>query len=349
MSTDTNGVRPEQNSTEGQGGGWLAGIMSRLGLPGANMRQTLEDALRAEGASSFTAEEREMLLRMLRFGTLKVVDVMVPRADIIAVEESETLRELLQEFDDAGVSRIPLFRETLDDPRGMVHIKDLVSWLIAEAEGRPHVDPKPDPAARATAIKAAAAAAASGLAKPTTFSFGAVDLDRPITVAKVRRPVLYVPPSMPAMNLLIRMQSTRIHMALVVDEYGGTDGLITIEDLVEQIVGAIEDEHDEAEADNIASDLAGDLIASARTPVAELERRLGVTLLTPEEQSEIDTIGGLLFSALGRVPARGELVRHSSGIEFEVLDADPRRVKKVKIHTAKTGAAAAEIPAGPTA
>jgi CBS domain containing-hemolysin-like protein len=137
---------------------------------------------------------------------------------------------------------------------------------------------------------------------------------------------------MPAMNLLIRMQTTRIHMALVVDEYGGTDGLVTIEDLVEQIVGDIEDEHDEEEAAHITTDPKLGLVASARTPVKELEARLEIKLLKPEEEADIDTLGGLIFAIVGRVPARGELVRHASGVEFEVLDADPRRVKKLKIH-----------------
>jgi CBS domain containing-hemolysin-like protein len=143
---------------------------------------------------------------------------------------------------------------------------------------------------------------------------------------------------MPAMNLLIRMQTTRIHMALVVDEYGGTDGLVTIEDLVEQIVGDIEDEHDEAEAAHIVNDPKLGLVASARTPVRELEAHFGLKLLTPEEEEDIDTLGGLAFAIVGRVPARGELIRHASGLEFEVLDADPRRVKKLKIHDARGGA-----------
>jgi CBS domain containing-hemolysin-like protein len=144
---------------------------------------------------------------------------------------------------------------------------------------------------------------------------------------------------MPAMNLLIRMQTTRIHMALVVDEYGGTDGLVTIEDLVEQIVGDIEDEHDEAEAAHIVDDPKLGLVASARTPVRELDAHFGVKLLTAEEEEDIDTLGGLVFAIVGRVPARGELIRHASGLEFEVLDADPRRVKKLKIHDARGGVA----------
>jgi len=143
--------------------------------------------------------------------------------------------------------------------------------------------------------------------------------------------VLYVPPSMPAVNLLVRMQATHVHMALVVDEYGGTDGLVTIEDLVEQIVGEIEDEHDVAEAANIVDDPRQGLIAQARTPIEELEAHLGIKLLKNGEEEDIDTLGGLVFTLVGRVPALGEIVRHESGIEFEVIDADPRRVKKVRI------------------
>jgi CBS domain containing-hemolysin-like protein len=140
---------------------------------------------------------------------------------------------------------------------------------------------------------------------------------------------------MPAANLLIRMQATHIHMALVVDEYGGTDGLVTIEDLVEQIVGNIEDEHDVAEAANITDDPKLGLVTMARTPVQELEQRLGLKLQTPEDEAEVYTVGGLIFSLIGRVPARGERISHPAGIEFEVLDADPRRVKKLRVHAIK--------------
>ena len=309
---------------------WLTGIRARLGLPGApTLRTTLENALKNAGENeAFSAEEREMLLRTLRFGVLRVEDVMVPRADIIAVDENEPIRELLKTFDAAGVSRVPLFRETLDDPRGMVHVKDLLRWLMGDALGRPasegHV---PSAAIRPVAVDAAA------MPMP---DLSRVDLAKSIVSAKLRRPMIFVPPSMPAANLLIRMQSTHIHMALVVDEYGGTDGLVTIEDLVEQIVGDIEDEHDEAEAANIASDAKLGLVTAARTPVRELEQHLGVKLLKPEEEADIDTLGGLIFSLIGRVPARGELIRHPAGIEFEVLDADPRRVKKLRVHVPRT-------------
>ena len=336
MSTDIPSSRPEAAGDEGgTGQSWLAALRTRLGLPGGqSLRETLEVALKAEAPqdTAFSAEERKMLLRLLRFGALKLADVMVPRADIIAIDESSSLLDLLRRFDEAGVSRLPLYRETLDDPRGMVHIKDLLSRIMAEADGKPIPDERPADRPRAAAL--------SQPQKPETCAatgpgLGGVDLSRPIVGAKVRRPVLYVPPSMPAMNLLIRMQSTRIHMALIVDEYGGTDGLVTIEDLVEQIVGDIEDEHDETETAYISKDPKLGLVASARTPVKELEEHLGVKLLSPEDEANIDTLGGLMFSLLGRVPSRGELVLHPSGVEFEVLDADPRRVKKLKIHMRK--------------
>jgi CBS domain containing-hemolysin-like protein len=319
-----------QDQTSDQPQSWLAALLARLGLPGApTLRATLEAALKGAGdAQAFSAEEREMLLRILRFGALRVEDVMVPRADIIAVDENEPIGELLKTFDAAGISRVPLFRETLDDPRGMVHVKDLMRWLLADALGRPASEGHASAAARsALADRSATAGPATGVP-----DLGRADLAKSIAAARLRRPMIYVPPSMPAANLLIRMQSTHIHMALVVDEYGGTDGLVTIEDLVEQIVGEIEDEHDEAEAANISSDAKLGLVTAARTPVRELEEHLGLKLLKQEDEADIDTLGGLVFSLIGRVPARGELIRHPAGLEFEVLDADARRVKKLRVH-----------------
>jgi CBS domain containing-hemolysin-like protein len=307
-----------------QSQGWFTGIKARLGLPGApSLRETLESALKTPGeGQEFSAAETEMLLRTLRFGTLKVEDVMIPRADIVAVDENEPICELLRTFDSSGVSRVPLFRATLDEPRGMVHVKDVLHWLIGDAARRP--------AAEARVAASAVLGAAAGRAGPPDLS--RVDLTRSIASAGLGRPMIYVPPSMPAANLLLRMQSTHIHMALVVDEYGGTDGLVTIEDLVEQIVGEIEDEHDEAEAANISKDAKLGLVTAARTPVHELEEYLGLELLEPEQKAEIDTLGGLIFSLVHRVPKRGDLIPHPAGIAFEVLDADPRRVKKLRVH-----------------
>ncbi len=300
--------------------GWLQTLRARLGLSGPQtLRDTLEAALKTDdhAETAFTSAERDMLLRLLRFGALRVEDIMVPRADIIAMDENAPVEEILQKFRQAGVSRIPLYHETLDDPRGMVHIKDLVRYLMGDAAPRD-----------AVVIEEPAA----GAQKHAAMDLSRVDLKRPVNGARLRREMLYVPPSMPAMNLLIKMQSTRVHMALVIDEYGGTDGLVTIEDLVEQVVGDIEDEHDVTEAANIVEDQRHGLVAQARTPVAELEAHLGLKLLTSEDEAEIDTIGGLVFSIGGRIPARGEIVRHHSGVEFEVLDADPRRIKRLTVH-----------------
>lgn len=303
-----------------------AKVGKKLGLRGGgNVRDMLAAALKDETSnqSGFSAQEREMMLRLMRFGASRVEDIMVPRADVIAVDETELLSDLVVTFRDGGISRVPLYRDTLDNPDGMIHIKDLFGWLLQQS------------GQVASEALETANGSAQDTSKLSSLDLSSVDLERPIAGLKLRRPILYVPLSMPSMNLLIRMQSTRIHMALVVDEYGGTDGLVTIEDLVEQIVGDIEDEHDEIEEVQITSSKGGDLVASARTPVVDLEQHLGAKFLTDEEDEEIDTLGGLVFTLVGRVPARGEIVRHGSGLEFEVLDADPRRVKKLKIHQAK--------------
>jgi CBS domain containing-hemolysin-like protein len=329
---------PEPQQSRQQG--WLASLRARLGLTGSpSLRDTLEAALKGEasGHSAFTTEERDMLLRMLRFGALRVEDVMVQRADIIAVDESASIAELLLTFEEAGVSRLPLYRDTLDDPRGMVHIKDLVSWIITEATGRPKPEGRPD--APRTAAQRVAAQQPRPPVAPAMVDLASVNLSRPVVGSKIRRQLLYVPPSMPAMNLLLRMQATRIHMALVVDEHGGTDGLVTIEDLVERIVGEIEDEHDEAEAANLADEGEKGLVAAGRTPVAELEQHLGIRLMSDEDAEEIDTLNGLLVTMAGRVPARGERIIHPAGLELEVIDADPRRIKRVRIHRPKTAEA----------
>ena len=287
---------------------WLERLLARFGLgEEPDLREVIEDALARSkgGADTFSAQERAMLLNILRFGKLTVEDVMVPRADIVAVEESMTVAELMGVFREAEHSRLPVYRETLDDPRGMIHIRDLMSWITTAAE------------------KAGAA----------SLDLGAVDLGTTVGAINITREILYVPPSMPVLDLLLRMQLSRRHLALVVDEYGGTDGLVSIEDLVEEVVGEIEDEHDVADEPLIRDDLRLGLIADARTSIEALEEHLGEQLISPEQEEDIDTIGGLVFSLAGRIPARGELVRHPSGIEFEVLDADPRRMKKLRIHT----------------
>lgn len=348
-------------------GNLLVRLKAKLGMATPSVRDTLEVALKApaEEDDTITDEERAMMLRMLRFGSSRVENVMVPRADIIACDEDDTIFELLKTFQEAGVSRVPLFHDTLDDPRGMVHIKDLFHWLLSEDQksgkssangnGRPKKNGKSSKSAKvgngsADASSDAKSEKALLAATADLIVQNQKDLARPVSIAKIRREILYVPPSMPAMNLLIRMQSTRIHMALVVDEYGGTDGLVTIEDLVEQIVGEIEDEHDEEEAVHIVTDPKLGLVAAARTPIEDLEEHLGQKLLTADEEEDIDTLGGLVFTTVGRVPARGELVRHASGFEFEVLDADARRVKTLKIHPPrKAGKAVSSTGSKPNA
>ncbi len=373
---------------------WFSLLRGKLtGGPSASLRTTLESALRDGNADAedFSQQERDMLLRILRFGALRVDDVMVPRADIIAIDESASVLELLRLFNEAGHSRIPIYRDTLDDLRGMVHIKDLVAWVSEKSGLQPDAGNGSEPAALTQSERTAALAemfgaengnatdpadqwqegpeGGSAIAAATALqhapsvgqatlptSEGAqiiplgdaalqrlhlqsVDLSRPVSSTRLRRDILYVPPSMPAVNLLLRMQSTRVHLAMVVDEYGGTDGLISIEDLVEEIVGAIEDEHDDDTVEDLQERLAnGDLVASARLAIEDLEGDLGPALLEEMAEDDIDTLGGLVFSLAGRVPVRGELIRHSSGIEFEVLEADPRRIRKVRIHRRRASA-----------
>jgi len=286
---------------------WLERLLARFGLgEEPDLREVIEDALAGgkAGDDTFSAQERAMLLNIVRFGKLTVEDVMVPRADIIAVEESTTVAELMAVFREAEHSRLPVYRETLDDPRGMIHIRDLMSWITTAAEK----------------------------AGEASLDLAAVDLSSTIGALNITREILYAPPSMPVLDLLLRMQLSRRHLALVVDEYGGTDGLVSIEDLVEEVVGEIDDEHDVANEPLIRDDTRLGLVADARTPIDALEQHLDLELISPEQEEDIDTIGGLVFALAGRIPARGELVRHPSGIEFEVLDADPRRIKKLRIH-----------------
>ena len=226
------------------------------------------------------------------FQTLRVADVMTPRADIVAVELSTPFEALVAQFVEAGHSRMPIYRETLDDPVGVIHVKD-VFRLMAEDEKRP-----------------------SG-----------ADL----VLNKLRREALYVPASMKAADLLLRMRTSRIHMALVIDEFGGTDGLVTMEDLIEAVVGEIDDEHDDAAAASIVARPGGVYDADARAPLEELEAALGRELAPSDMEEDIDTGAGLVVALAGRVPQRGEVIAHPDGYEFEVVEADPRRVRRVRV------------------
>jgi len=291
-------ARPDEEAS------WFERLLQTFGLgEEPDLRELIEDALARSKSDTLSTQERSMLRRILQFGTLTVEDVMVPRADIIAVDDTVSVAELMDVFRQAEHSRVPVYHETLDDPRGMVHIRDLMSWITSEAKAD----------------------------QEGTLNLAKVDLARRIASINILREILYVPGSMSVLDLLLKMQTTRLHLALVVDEYGGTDGLVSIEDLVEEVVGDIADEHDVEDEPLIKSDPRLGLVADARTPISDLEKYLALELAS-EEQEEVDTLGGLVFAIAGRIPARGELVRHPSGIEFEVLDADPRRIKKLRIH-----------------
>jgi len=272
----------------------------------SQIHESLEEVIEESDRETqdLSSQERMMLANLLRFGEISVADVMVPRADIVAVEEKMPLAELVALFREAQHSRLPLYRETLDDPLGMVHVKDVLALLETGADGQ--------------------------MRWPQ------------ISIAKLKRDVLFVPASMPALDLLMRMQSTRIHLGLVVDEYGGTDGLVSIEDLVEEIVGDIEDEYDVEEAPEITRQSDGSFIADARISLDDFKERIGIDLAFEDIGEDVDTIGGLVVAALGRVPGRGEVVSHGD-FEFEILEADPRRVKRLRIR-ARQPAQAATAP-----
>jgi hemolysin (HlyC) family protein len=310
-----NDLKPEEARPTDEEASWFERLLQTFGLgEEPDLRELIEDALARSKSDTLSAQERSMLRRILHLGTLTVEDVMVPRADIIAVDDTISVAELMGVFRQAEHSRVPVYHETLDDPRGMVHIRDLMSCITSEAEA----------------------------GKEGSLNLGKVDLGRNIASINILREILYVPGSMSVLDLLLKMQTTRLHLALVVDEYGGTDGLVSIEDLVEEVVGDIADEHDVEDEPLIKSDPRLGLVADARTPISDLEKHLGLELASEEQEEEVDTLGGLVFAIAGRIPARGELVQHPSGIEFEVLDADPRRIKKLRIHlpdTAETGQA----------
>ena len=262
----------------------------------AAIRESLEEVIEESERESpdLSAQERVMLGNLLRFGELKVADVMVPRAQIVAVDETIGLAELLKLFREAQHSRLPLFRDTLDDPTGLIHVKDVLGLLEAEPDGAYCLSPN-------------------------------------AKITSLRRPILFAPPSMRALDLLLKMQASHTHLALVIDEYGGTDGLVSIEDIIEQIVGDIADEHDEIAA-TVKADGDG-YIADARMDLDDFKSETGHDFLVEDDEDapDIDSLGGLAVSLLGRVPQRGEIITHPDGSEFQVLEADPRRVRKLRV------------------
>ncbi|MEN3346416.1 MAG: hemolysin (HlyC) family protein [Bradyrhizobium sp.] len=300
--------------------GWLVrAIRTLFGWKAGSVRDDLQVVLDASTPDDvgFSAIERTMLRNILSLNERRIADVMVHRADIVAVKRDIPLGELMSLFESAAHSRLVVYNETLDDPEGMVHIRDLLAFMTARArvtDATKTRRKKPFPA---------------GLDLRT------VDLALPLADANIIRKLLYIPPSMRAIDLLAQMQASRIHLALVVDEYGGTDGLVSIEDIVEQIVGEIDDEHDSDEPPSIVRQPDNSFIADARASLDDVRSVIGEDFVTGDAGEEVETLGGYLVSFVGRLPVRGEVISGPGNFEVEVLDADPRRVKRLRITTRK--------------
>jgi magnesium and cobalt transporter len=260
----------------------------------AELVQEAADASHTDGAQELDRHERTLIANVLRLRGTMADDVMVPRADIVAMSVGLTLDQALALIRREGHSRMPVYREQLDDVVGMVHIKDVFAYV----------------------------------GRPDAFS-----LER-----MLRRPLM-VAPQMPVLDLLLQMRQNRMHLALVVDEYGGIDGLVTIEDLVETITGDIADEHDEIEGPMITERADGALDLNARLSIRAFEDRFGPVLTEEERHADIDTVGGLVFTLAGHVPTRGEVIRHPSGLEFRILDADARRIRRIRARLTREVAA----------
>ena len=278
----------------------------RLRLAGRNPEHTVRDSIAelvqqsaddSDGGAvpELDRQERALIANVLRLRGMSADDVMIPRADIVAIPVDVTLDQALAQIRKEGHSRLPVYKEQLDEIMGMVHIKDVFAYV----------------------------------GRPDAFKLEAI----------LRKPLL-VAPQMPILDLLLQMRQARMHLALVVDEYGGIDGLVTIEDLVEEIVGDIADEHDEVEGPLIVERPDGSLDLDGRLPIAEFETRMGPLLSDEERSADIDTVGGLVFTLAGRVPTRGEVIGHASGLEFRILDADARRIRRIRVR--KTAQLAAE-------
>ena len=289
--TSSSESEDEPGSSTGFWGG-IKKIFTRSNID-QELKESLEEVIEELEADEGTLgeEERSIIMNTLSFGDKRVDDVMVPRADIVAIKENSPFDEMMDVFVDASTSRLPVYRDTLDEVIAMVHLKDAFR----------------------------------------TFTKSKQNNKMP-SVKSIQRPILFVPPSMKLIDLLTKMQKTHIHMALVVDEYGGTDGLLTIEDLVEQIVGDIEDEHDVAEAVLMRELADGNLHVDARLPIEDLEDLLGLDFLTDDQDDDVDTIGGLVFTLAGHIPQENEVVEHENGIRFEIIEGDTRRIKYILVH-----------------
>lgn len=275
-------------------------VKALFGVAKLSLRNEMEEALKDLGQDTdLSQQEREMLKNVLQLHELKVSDLMVPRSDIVGVSLDDSLIDVLKIFKEAGHSRLPVYAESLDDPRGMVHIRDFLELITHRFFEFPNM----------------------------SHSFWTETV---LSATNIIRPVLFVPRSMPALELLVKMQAARTHMALIIDEYGGTDGLASIEDIVELIVGEIEDEHDDIEGPLVSMTGHGIFIVDARAPMEEVEAALGRSFQHMVETSAVDTIGGLVTTIAGRLMAKGEQVKIDEQLIFEVLEADPRRLKVLK-------------------
>lgn len=299
---------------------WLMRALRTLfGWKPGSARADLQVVLDATAPdeTSFSTIERTMLRNILGLHDRRIADVMVPRGDIVAVKRDISLGELMSLFESAAHSRLVVYNDTLDDPEGFVHIRDLLALMTSKAKVSAAVNDK-----RKKPF-------------PAGLDLRSVNLAMTLADANIMRKLIYVPPSMPAIDLLAQMQATRIHIALVVDEYGGTDGLVTIEDIVEQIVGEIDDEHDSDEAPSVVRQQDGSFIADARASLDDVKTVIGEEFDTGEAGADVDTLGGYLVTQVGRLPVRGEIISGPGEFEIEILDADPRRVKRVRIGTRK--------------
>ena len=259
-----------------------------------NLKQSIETVLDSDlkDTEGISKHERLMLLNILKIDGIRSSDIMIPRADIGAVELNDSFEKVLEVFIKEAHSRVPIYEKNLDNIIGMIHIKDLVNYQNQ---------------------------------KKTETNF----------LLNLKREILEIPPSMPVLDLLLKMQLTRLHMGIVIDEYGCTDGLVTIEDVIEEITGEIEDEHDEKNLPMLIKSSLNTFEASARIEIDELQKVTNVEFLNSYDNDDVDTLGGLIFSITGRVPQRGEIIKHSSGTTFEIKDADPMKIKSVKVTTTK--------------
>ena len=288
------GGHPEHIQQPRNGGGKLARwrtLLRLLRLPrGPRGRRETMDALieaaTAEGDIPLTPQERFLIANVLKGHDRTAADVMVPRVDIIAIDVEQPFSDVVKAMVEHGHSRLPVYRESLDDVIGFVHVKDVLAPVADRRSAK---------------------------------------------LAAMLRKVLVVAPSLPVFDLLVQMRQSRTHIAMVVDEFGGIDGLVTIEDLIEEIVGDIEDEHDVDETPALIERPDGSIIADARLPIETFEEQHGTRLRHNGDDEEVDTLGGLVFTLAGRVPRRGEVIPHPGGLEFEVLDADPRRIKRLRV------------------